>query len=55
MGKNAKISLAVACFSLLLFLISSLVFKTVKVSDWILLCLSVIEFGMFFYYLKKKK
>ena len=55
MSKNAKISLGIACFSLIVFLISTLGLKRIRFSDWIFLILAVINFGMFIYYRKKNQ
>lgn len=55
MSKSALIELIVGIILLGLFLISWLVFKNIKVSDWISLALGVLDLIAFAFTLKKEK
>ena len=55
MNKNSVIQLLVALFAFGLFLLSWLVFKNIKVSDWIILGVGVLDLIVFFLGLKKNK
>ena len=54
-SKNTIIQLIVAIFALGLFLISWLVFKNIKISDWIILAVGILDLVVFFLQLKKDK
>ena len=49
MSKRAIIELIIAIVLIGLFLISWLVFKNIKASDWISLFLGVVDLGLFVY------
>ena len=55
MNKNSVVQLLVALFAFGLFLLSWLVFKNIKVSDWIILGVGVLDLIVFFLGLKKNK
>ena len=54
MSKRAIIYLIVAIIAFGLFLVSWLVFKNIKLSDWIILAVGVLDLVVFFLELKKK-
>ena len=55
MSKNSIIQLIVAIITLGLFLISWLVFKNIKVTDWLLLVVGILDLVSFFIGLGKDK
>jgi hypothetical protein len=55
MNKNSMIQLIVAIIAFGLFLVSWLVFKNIKTSDWIILAVGVLDLIVFFLGLKKNK
>jgi hypothetical protein len=55
MNKNSIIQLIVAIIAFGLFLVSWLVFKNIKTSDWIILVVGVLDLIVFFLGLKKNK
>ncbi len=55
MSRNSIIQLIVAAFAFCLFLISWLVFKNIKISDWIILAVGVLDLIVFFIGLGKEK
>lgn len=55
MSKRALVELIVAIFLICIFLISALVFKNIKTSDWIALILGVMDLALFAYTLKTDK
>ena len=55
MNKNSIIQLIVAIFAFGLFLLSWLVFKNIKISDWVILAVGILDLIVFFLGLKKNK
>lgn len=55
MSRNSIIQLIVAAIAFCLFLISWLVFKNIKISDWIILAVGVLDLIVFFIGLGKEK
>ena len=55
MSKRTIIELIVGIVLIGLFLISWLVFKNIKSSDWIALLIGVVNLGLFVYYFKKDR
>lgn len=55
MNKNSIIQLIVAIVAFGLFLLSWLVFKNIKISDWVILAVGVLDLIVFFLGLKKNK
>ncbi len=55
MNKRALVELIVGIVLICLFLISWLVFKNIKTSDWIALGLGILDLGLFVYSCKKGK
>ena len=54
-SRDSIIQLIVAAIAFCLFLISWLVFKNIKISDWIILAVGVLDLIVFFIGLGKKK
>ena len=55
MSKRTIIELIVGIILVCLFLISWLVFKNIKSSDWIALLIGVLNLGLFVYYYKEDR
>ena len=55
MSKNSIIQLIVAIIAFGLFLLSWLVFKNIKISDWVILAVGFLDLIVFFLGLKKDK
>ena len=55
MSKNALVELIVGIVLICLFLISWLVFKNIKTTDWIALGIGILDLGLFAYTYKKEK
>lgn len=55
MSKNSMIQLIVAIIAFGLFLLSWLVFKKIKTTDWVILAVGVLDLIVFFLGLKKNK
>ena len=55
MNRNSIIQLIVAIVAFGLFLLSWLVFKNIKISDWVILAVGVLDLIVFFLGLKKNK
>ncbi len=55
MSRDSIIQLIVAVIAFVLFLISWLVFKNIKLTDWIILVVGILDLIVFFIGLGKKK
>ncbi len=55
MSKRALVELIIGIFLICLFLISWLVFKNIKTSDWIALGIGIVDLGLFVYTCKRDK
>ncbi len=55
MNKKSLVFLIVGIVLVCLFLVSWLVFKNIKTTDWLCLILGVLDLGFFAYTLKKDK
>ncbi len=55
MSKRALVELIVGIILIVFFLVSWLVFRNIKTSDWVALALGVVDLGIFAYTYKKDK
>lgn len=55
MDKNAWIQLIVAIVLIGMFMVSWLIFKNIKTSDWVCLVFGILDLIIFVLYLNKKK
>lgn len=55
MSKNSIIQLVVAIITLGMFLMAWLVFKNIKVTDWLILAVGILDLITFFIGLRKEK